>query len=69
MPLVRMLTSVAGATVSWELGEEVEMTPAEAQVWADGVRGELVRDDPPVTPEGRARAVETAARRGPARRG
>lgn len=59
MPLVRMLTSVASPTRSWEIGEEIEMSGAEAQVWADGVRGELVREQPPVTPEGRSARPET----------
>lgn len=60
MPRVRMLTSVAGAHRSWAPGELVDMTPEEAAVWADGVRGELVRSDPPATPEARAAPEITA---------
>lgn len=59
MPLVRMLTSVAGPARSWEIGEEVEMSGEEAQVWADGVRGELVRGARVQTPESRGIPVET----------
>lgn len=63
MPRVRLLTSVAGLHESWQAGEEVDMTPEQAQVWADGVRGELVREVPVETPEGnrrkRAPKVET----------
>ena len=60
MPRVRMLTSVAWETGSWDEGEEVDMTPEQAGVWADGVRGELVR---PIT------VVETPERNVTARRG
>jgi hypothetical protein len=59
MPLVRMLTSVAGPTVQWHEGDEVQMSPEDAAVWADGVRGELVRGIRPVAPEQRRRGVET----------
>lgn len=69
MPTVRMLTDVAGPDAVWHAGEDIEMTPEQAGVWADGVRGELVRpvavvDTPEatsrrrgagyVTPEGRS---------------
>jgi hypothetical protein len=69
MPLVRMLTSVAGSGTSptWEIGEEVDMTPEQAQIWADGERGELVREPAAETPEGRSVAMETTSRRGPGR--
>jgi hypothetical protein len=60
MPVVRMLTSAAGPHGSWDEGEEVTMTPEQARVWADGVRGELVR---PTTP------TETPERNVVARRG
>jgi hypothetical protein len=47
-----MLTSVAGERFNWDEGEEVDMTPEQASVWADGVRGELVRPSTTVeTPE------------------
>lgn len=52
MPKVRMLTSGANQRFSWDHDEIVDMTPEEAAVWADGVRGELVRPTDPVeTPE------------------
>lgn len=53
-----MLTSVAGADFVWQAGDEVDMTPEMARVWADGVRGELVRGRKTETPE-RRRSVET----------
>lgn len=58
MPRVRMLTSIAGPHMLWEEGQEVDMTPEEAGVWADGVRGELVRGPVVQTPE------KTGMRRG-----
>ena len=60
MPRVRMLTAVAWETGNWDEGEVVDMTPEQASVWADGVRGELVR--PSTTPETPERNV--TARRG-----
>lgn len=46
----------AGADYLWEAGEVVTMTPEQAKVWADGVRGELVRTTTAVeTPESSAR--------------
>lgn len=52
MPLVRMLTSVAGPHGQWDEGDEVDMTPEQVNIWADGVRGELVRPTTQVeTPE------------------
>jgi hypothetical protein len=60
MPRVRMLTGVAGPYGQWDEGEEIDMTPEQASVWADGVRGELVR---PST------VVETPERNVVARRG
>lgn len=68
MPLVRMLTSIAGSRVSWDLGEEVEMSPEEAAVYADGVRGELVRGPAVETPEGRSARMETPEGRRQVRR-
>lgn len=53
-----MLTSVAGEHTLWEAGEEVDMTADQARVWADGVRGELVRGPAVETPE------KTSTRRG-----
>lgn len=61
MPKVRILCDIAGPRTLWEAGEVVQMTPAEANVWADGIRGELVAPpDETETPE------RTATRRGPA---
>lgn len=57
MPLVRMLTSGANERRVWDYDEVVDMTPAEANVWADGVRGELVRpSDSMETPEANVQA-------------
>jgi hypothetical protein len=60
MPQVRMLTSVAGPHMNWDEGEIVDMSPEDAKIWADGVRGEIVR---PVD------LVETPERNAAARRG
>lgn len=57
MPLVRMIQAVAGPDFSWTPGEIVEMSGPDAEVWADGVRSELVRDDEPETPERNAAAA------------
>lgn len=46
-----MFCSGASEQRVWDADEEVDMTPSEASVWADGVRGELVRDVPVETPE------------------
>lgn len=57
MPQVRMLTSVAGDELTADEGEVVEMSPQMATVWADGVRGEVVRPSVGVeTPEGNVTA-------------
>ncbi|TMR11744.1 hypothetical protein ETD86_34820 [Nonomuraea turkmeniaca] len=68
MPRVRMLQSVAGERFSWRAGEIVEMSAADAKVWADGYRGELVRGEQAETPERSQAAPETAARPRPGRR-
>lgn len=57
---VRILQGVAGLDFSWSPGEEVAMSEEQAQVWADGYRGERV--DNRVDAEGRA-GPERAARR------
>lgn len=68
MPRVRILQAVAGERFSWRAGEIVDMSAAEAKVWADGYRGELVRGEQPETPE-RARAEpETTTRPRPSAR-
>ncbi|MFI8297289.1 hypothetical protein ACIGCZ_15250 [Streptomyces nigra] len=66
MARIRLLTSVAGEGFSWRAGEEVDLPGAEAKKWADGVRAELVRDEPVETPE--ATSVERGGRKGPTRR-
>jgi NADH dehydrogenase FAD-containing subunit len=53
-----MLVSVAGEGTLWEEGEEIEMTPEQVKVWADGIRGELVRETRVDTPERGRRRVE-----------
>lgn len=60
MPRVRMSTSVAGADFAWSRGEEVDMSPEDAQAAVNAGWGELVRDAPPVTPESRQRRPETS---------
>lgn len=59
MPLVRILVPVAGPRMQWDAGDLVEMNGDEARKWADGVRGELVRNKPAEIPEGRNRRPET----------
>lgn len=66
MARIRMLTSVAGADFAWDVGQEIDLPGAEAAVWADGVRAELVRTAPVETPE--HPAAETTARKAAARR-
>ncbi len=63
---VRLLVAVAGADFSWTPGQEVDMPPEQAAIWADGVRGEYVSPAPAVEttdaqprPRRRGRAVET----------
>lgn len=65
MPLVRMLTGAAGANFEWRPGDEVQMSPEEAQKWADGIRGELVTEERVQTPErGQQRSELRRPRRG-----
>lgn len=48
MPLIRLLTSVAGpGPVSGDAGDEVRVDGPTAKVWADGVRAVLVRAEQP----------------------
>lgn len=51
MARIRMLQAVAGPDFSWDAGMEVDLPGEEASKWADGIRAELVRGDPPQTPE------------------
>lgn len=61
MPRIRFLQSVAGDDVGdRHAGDEVDLSPALAQAWADGERAELVRDEPVERPESPRR--EQAAR-------
>jgi hypothetical protein len=63
MPRVRFLQSVAGDDVGdRHAGDEADLPAAVAQVWADGVRAELVRADPVQRPERGQRREQ--ARRG-----
>lgn len=68
MPRVRILQAVAGERFSWRAGEIVDMSAADAKVWADGYRGELVRGEQAETPERGQAAPETAAKPRPTRR-
>lgn len=65
MPRIRLLTSVAGDGFAWRAGEEIDLPGREATKWADGVRAELVRDEPLETPEAETPAPERTARRRP----
>jgi hypothetical protein len=48
VPLIRLLTSVVGSgPVFGDAGDEVRVDGPTAQVWADGVRAELVREARP----------------------
>lgn len=51
MPLVRMVTSVAGADFEYASGEEVDLPPDRAQAAVAAGWGELVRGRQPETPE------------------
>lgn len=62
MPLVRMLTSWATKSQSFDQGEEVQASPAEAQSWVPAGIAELVTEERQ-TPE-RGQHIE---RRGPGR--
>jgi hypothetical protein len=47
VPLIRLLTSVAGdGPVFGDAGDELRVDGPVAKVWADGVRAELVREAP-----------------------
>ena len=45
MAYIRMLQSVVGERFSWDPDEVVEVSEADAAVWADGVRAVRVRAD------------------------
>ena len=63
MPLIRLLTSVVGSdSVSGDAGDEIRVDGPTASVWADGVRAELVREEPS------ERAVKRPAEAAPRRR-
>ena len=62
MPLIRLLTSVVGSgPVFGDAGDEIRVDGPTASVWADGVRAELVREEP--TERAIKRPTETAPRR------
>ncbi|MGW0032121.1 hypothetical protein ACWDXD_20125 [Streptomyces sp. NPDC003314] len=63
MARIRMLTGVSGPGFVWRPGEIVDLPGPEASVWADGVRAEMVRDEPVETPEGAVAKPERAARK------
>ncbi|MFD3741585.1 hypothetical protein [Streptomyces sp. NPDC058629] len=67
MARIRLLTSVSGRGFAWAPGEVVDLPGAEAAVWADGVRAELVRGEQPETPEAAVARPERTRKR-PARR-
>jgi len=52
MPLVRVTRDVSRPDGSWSAGDEARMTPGQAQDAVAGGWGELVREQPPETPEG-----------------
>lgn len=64
MPLVRMLTSYATAAHSWDEGELVQASTAEAASWLPARIAELVTEEQRVTPE---RDAHREIRRGPGR--
>lgn len=65
MVRVRFLQAVGGDEFSYAPGEEVDLPGAQAEMWADGVRAELVRGESAETPEKsvarRSGQVETTA--------
>lgn len=61
MARIRMLTGVSGPGFVWRPGEIVDLPGPEASIWADGIRAELVRDEPVETPE--AAVPERTARK------
>lgn len=66
MPLVRMVTSVAGVDFDFHAGDEVDLPAERAQQAVAAGWGELVRSRAPETPEraagGRGSSVETTDR-------
>jgi NADH:ubiquinone oxidoreductase subunit F (NADH-binding) len=65
MPRLRMLTALANPRNSWEMGEELNASPEEAQVWVAAGIAEYVTGEEALTPERRMQALEV--RRGPGR--
>ncbi|MFJ4434601.1 hypothetical protein [Streptomyces sp. NPDC088923] len=73
MPRIRILQPIGGVDFSWRPGQIVDVPEKQATTWADGVRAELVADEPPAKPEraarrsrggGRSPKAETPERRG-----
>ncbi|MEU7032729.1 hypothetical protein ABZ958_03460 [Streptomyces sp. NPDC046237] len=54
---------MSGAGFVWRSGEVVDLPGPEASAWADGVRAELVRDEPIETPEAGTAKPERQARK------
>lgn len=48
MVAIRLLTSIAGGPVEGAAGDVVEVDEATAEVWADGIRAELVEQEEPM---------------------
>lgn len=46
MPIVRILTAIAGLDFSWTPGDELVFTAEAAALWCDGVRVEVVGPTP-----------------------
>lgn len=46
MARIRILTPVSGTDFQWSPGQVVDLPGATASQWADGVRAEMVRDEP-----------------------
>lgn len=61
MPLVRMVTSVAGEGFAYRFGEEADLSPEQAQRFVAAGWGELVRGLDPDTPEAAGPPMEKAA--------
>ncbi len=66
MARIRILTAVSGTGFQWSPGQLVDMPGAQASAWADGVRAELVRDEPTETtvPAAGERAARTRRKAG-----
>lgn len=57
MARIRILQAISGMDFSWRRGELVDLPDDVAAQWADGVRAELVDQDPPPPPAAAAPVV------------